>query len=205
MRAVLLSAAVLAAAGLPAAARADGPAVVYVLPGQAPPEPDRLARVEADVATLKLRQAEQTSTSSAVLAELKGLRADLRADRPPAPQPKAEPAAPAATKAATASSCGCGLVGSTCPTPGFCGGAGCKCSSTAAAPGVAAAGPFVPGRSGTPATSAPSAGSASTSRPAPARSPGLISIGAPPGTSGTTSGCANGACAAPARAGLFRR
>ena len=109
----------------------------------------------------------------------------------------AAPAAPAAPATKTdGPQCGCASVGSGCPTPGFCGGAGCQCGKTAA--GVAA-GPFVnppAGSFATPATTVPTAAT-----PLPARGPSSVPAPQPvlnytvvpcAVAVGFTSGCSNG-------------
>ncbi len=110
----------------------------------------------------------------------------------------AAPLVPVAQAGATAQ-CGCKSVGSTCPSPAFCGGAGCDCGKAAAA-GVAAA-PFGnrPVASyGTPATTVPTAGTLPQARgrnAAQGQFRGVTYTLAPgAGGSGSTSGCANGRC-----------
>lgn len=98
----------------------------------------------------------------------------------------------------------CGCSPGACPSTGFCGGEGCRCTQAKlatvpplSAPGVAAPRPFVlsPVPATTLTTPATTAGV-----PSPYGHTGLGVVATPTaarvGTSGSTSGCASGACGA---------
>lgn len=180
MRLLLTALVALAAAG---AAAGQNPPPIAVSASTPPPPP-----LERRVGDLERR-----------VAALEAARAT------PAPAPIAA----AAPQPRAATPCGCKFVGGTCPTTGFCAGAGCDCTQAAyqtvptlPAPGVAAPSPFADPPAvlyTTPATTVRTAGTRLLGRgrnAAPAPSGGLTYTLVPGAASGgITSGCANGRCA----------
>lgn len=182
MRLLLTALVALAAAG--AAAGQSPPPLSPAATPLPPPLEQRVGDLERRVAALEAARATPAPAPIAAVAAA-------------APQPRA------------ATPCGCKFVGSTCPTTGFCAGAGCDCTQAAyqtvptlPAPGVAAPSPFANPPAvlyATPATTVRTAGTRLLGRgrnAAPAQSGGLTYTLAPgAGSSGITSGCANGRCA----------